>query len=384
MTKTIQLKNKKFLYLYWVLLIALGAVALVMTFTVDKVKTGQIVNSICMLAILAVFFGGYFDFKNYLPLNKTAEAFYIATGMIGLACTLYGYNVQNYNSLSSVDVFNDYYNALASAFVSLQLGIGIIGASLAVIKNRDKHFQARVFYAIAISAIISSIVMTIFNFSTEIILFKGFFGIFGFSGIFFDIGLTTLIIRVLLEYSIFIAHSIHKRKHVLHLEGHIRDEVEFEPKMVVLAKIGFWLMLSHVVLLRILRWFSTTYPDYSFALFIAYEVVEIISAVGVIVVGILMCIHCKRNMTYGQIYRRMGLAALIFGAVYLVMDFVPINDIVMPDANEIQSIVILDIFHSIIKILGLVVYTAYVMFNKKLKTQIDFLEQERHETAILA
>ncbi len=384
MVKTIQLKNPKLLYLYWAVVLATGAVALIVTLTVESVSVARIINLVCFIVFLLAFFGGYIDFKNYKPLKSVPKALYIAAGMISLSLILFHLNVENYNTLSSVDLFNDYYSPIASAFVSLQLAIGIIGACLAIINHRDKHFQTRVFYAIAISSIISAVMMTFFNFSTNIILFRGVFGVFGFGGMLLDIGLTTLIVRVLLEYSIFITHSIHKKKHISSFEGrHIRDEVEFEPIMVRLAKIGFWLMLAHVVVLRIIKWFSGMFSEYSNGFFIAYEVIEIVSAIGIVVVGILMCLRCKKNMTYGQIYRRMGLAAVIFGAVYLVMDFAPIT-LLFPDSTQAQGIVITDIFQSIVKTVGLIIYSGYVMFNKKLKEQIDIIEKERHETVILA
>lgn len=371
MLKDYELKNKKFLYLYFAALAVVGLVALIILLTVNNYNTAVIVNTVCLGLTPVIFFLGYLDFKNYLPLSKRLRAAYIALGMVTLTICLTHFNVQNYNYLETVSDEN-YSRPITSIFAAASLAISFFSIILIFIHREEKHLQARLFYATAIASLLSSTMLVIFNFGTTVVLFDGVLWLFYREGFVVDTGLIILMLRVVFEFLLFNVNALKEKKKGT--SGN--EESEYHSAVVTKTRIALAFLVANVVLLPFINMLSSRFVAAADALYIVYEVVEAVNIVALVVLGTLLIVDCKKSSRYGQIYKRMGVAAIIYAAVYLIMDFFPIALIAKPE-TVLHSMVINEVFHACVKIAGLLSYTLYLMLNKKLNNQIRMLEDER-------
>jgi hypothetical protein len=370
MAKGFELKNKKYLYLYYAALAVVGVVALIILLTVTDYNDATIVNTICLCLTPIVFFLGYVDFKNFKPLTAKQRAAYIALGMAVLTICLVHYNVRNYNYLT-VYTGTDFYNPIISIFVAASIAISFFSAILIFFHREEKHFQVKLFYATAIGSLVSTALLTTFNYATTVLLFDGVLWHVYREGFVVDVGMTILILRVFFEFLLFNVNAHKERK----LGAVIREDSEYQPKIVKTTRIALAFLIINIVVLPILDWFATKNPS-SEVPYLLYEIVEAVDILVLLSLGSLLIAAKKKCEKYGQIYKRMGVALLVYACVYLIMDYFPITLIFVPE-TEIEAIIIADVFHGAIKFAGLLFYVLYHAFNKKLKEEIRSLEAER-------
>lgn len=376
MSEKIGERKKELLNAYWYALIISGIIGIVNLFAIskDNLKAAAVVNLVFLILIPIIFIAGYIDYRNFAPLNKKKEIVYCATAVISLWIMLTHFNVQNYTFMSQY--IENTYNIWVSALTALYLAIGFICVSLSVMNSHNRKKQSSYYYAVAFASVISSIFLTAFNYATTVTLFWAPLRLMKiYVPLVVDTGMTILVLRVLLEYFIFIIHARQEKKGNLLLKG---EESEYRPELVKMSKAALAFMLVNLLLLPLIGKIGELDYNHAKAWFYVYEVVEFLSVTVLLSLGTAIAFRMRKSEKYGQIYLRMGIASIVFALVYLIMDFFPIVSIVKP-AGEIQAKAVSDIFHASVKMAGLLFYTLYVALNKKLNETIHKLDLEHEE-----
>lgn len=370
-------KRKGLLNIYWFLLIVLAVVSLVNLLAIaeDSLKTAAIINLIFLILIPIIFVLGYVDYRRFAPLTKLKEFGYCATAVVATWITLIHFNVQNYTFISDLTGESCYIPVL-SVFVALYLAIAFISVILSCLNPHNRRKLVRLYYFVAVSSLISSIFLTAFNYGTYVSLFWATLRLIGItSPITVDTGMTVLQLRVVVEYCIFIAFARKEKKNGTLKKG---EESEFRPELVGMFIAAIVFMLINILVLPLINTMALANYQYYSGYMLAYEIVEFLSVAVLLSLGTATAFISKKSEKFGVIYIRMGVAAIVFALVYLIMDFFPINDIIKSD-NEIQAQVVSDVFHAIIKMLGLLGYTLYVALDKKLNKTLHLLDIEHEE-----
>lgn len=370
-------KKKGLLNIYWFLLIVLAAVSLanLLAIAEDNLKAAAIVNFIFLIIIPIIFVLGYVDYRRFAPLSKWKELAYCSTAVVAVWITLIHFNVQNYTFLSEITGEN-YYIPVLSAFCALYLAIALICVILSCLNPHNRRRLAKLYYIVAVASLVSSIFLTAFNYGTFVSLFWAPLRLIGISlPITVDTGMTVLALRVIIEYCLFLALARKEKKDSTLRKG---EESEFRPELVITCIIAVVFMLIILLVLPLLQTSATVNYQYYSSYILAYEIIEGIASGVILIIGVFIAIRSKKSEKFGQIYLRMGIAAIVFALVYLIMDFFPITKIIKSD-SVVRAQAISDIFHAVIKMLGLLGYTAYVAFNKKLNTALHALDKEHEE-----
>ena len=92
-------------------------------------------------------------------------------------------------------------------------------------------------------------------------------------------------------------------------------------------------MLINILVLPLINTMALANYQYYSGYMLAYEIVEFLSVAVLLSLGTATAFISKKSEKFGVIYIRMGVAAIVFALVYLIMDFFPINDIIKSD-NE--------------------------------------------------
>lgn len=377
MKKELTEKQKELINGYWIALVILGVISLVNLLAVssENMKAAAIVNFVFLIIIPIVFILGYVDYRNYKPLGKVKGIMYCATAAVSIWITLIHFNVQNYTFLSSL-TDESTYNIWISILTALYLAIGVVCLSLTFMNSHNRRKQAKYYYLIAAASLISSLFLTIFNYGTYISLFWAPLLLMGISEpIVIDTGMTILELRVIVEYGIFIWHACSERRNRTLRPG---EESEYKKPIYIVSVVAFAFMLANVIVLPILSACGTIYYTYYRQWMLAYTVVELLSVAVLLFAGTFIAFANRKSQKFSPIYTRMGVAAIVFALVFLIMDFVPITDIIKPK-NAIHAQVIYDVFHASVKMAGLLGYTLYVCFNKKLNAAVHALDIEHEE-----
>lgn len=377
MKKELTEKQKELINGYWIALVILGVISLVNLFAIsaENMKAAAIVNFVFLIIIPVVFILGYIDYRNYKPLGKVKGILYCATAAVSIWITLIHFNVQNYTFLSSL-TDESTYNIWVSVLTALYLAIGVVCLSLTLMNSHNRRKQVKYYYLIAAASLISSLFLSIFNYGTYISLFWAPLLLMGINEpIIVDTGMTILELRVIVEYGIFIWHACSERRNRTLKAG---EESEYKKPIYIASVVAFSFMLVNVIILPILSACATLYSSYHRQWMLAYAVVELISVVVLLFSGTFIAFANRKSHKFSPIYTRMGIAAIVFALVFLIMDFIPITEVIEPK-NAIHAQIINDLFHASVKMAGLLCYTLYVCFNKKLKSAVHALDIEHEE-----
>ena len=369
-------KKKELLNIYWFLLMVMAAISLVnlLAISMDSMKAAAIVNAVLLVAIPLIFVLGYIDFRNFAPMNGKKELAFVATAIIALFITLIHFNVRNYTFLQD---FTDEstYIIWVSIFVALYLAIAFVCLLLTFLNFHSRKKQVLYYYATAIASVVSCVLLTAFNYNTTVTIFWAPLKLMGIqNGFVVDLGITVLALRVIVEYGIFIFHAVREKQKGGLPEG---EETEYKKCVFIPTIIAFVFMLVNVIILPIIGGMQEIYDSKNQGLILAYEIIEIVSVAALLASGIAICCFKRKSEKYGEIYLRQGLASIIFALVYAIMDFIPVGTLV--GGNNVKAQIASDIFHSSIKIIGLVVYTLYVALRKPLNETLKKLDEEYAE-----
>ncbi|MEG1612990.1 MAG: hypothetical protein RR357_02360 [Clostridia bacterium] len=363
MTNIVEPKNKKTLYWYFGAVMVLGIIALIVTSTVGNIKSARIVNMLCLVLTPIVFFGGYVDFRNYKPLSKKQEQFYIVIGILSLTMSLIHYNVENNCFLQNI-VIKGYYNPILSIFAALTISIGFNATVLVALNRNDEKKKSKLFFAIAISSIITNFLFTIFNYGTDILLLNGVMSVFGSTGFVVDIGMTVLVVSVLFIYIIFLGRARKENK----LGIVAQQDSMFQPKITRLVIVGLILLVLNILILALLESINTKDDVKRYVIYLLSQIVEITTTVGLIIVGLITCQKGRKNKKFKNVYAQIGVSAIIFAVTNLVMDYFPIILFFNPESDA-QATMIFEVFRSSVKTLSLLVFTIFLYLNGRAARQ---------------
>lgn len=375
--KELDEKKKGLINIYWFILIIFTVVGLVNLFAIaeDSLEAAAIVDFIFVIFIPLVFVLGYVDYRRFAPLTRIKEIGYCATAVVAMWISLIHFNVQNYNFLSDI-TGESYYIVGISVLTSLYISVGLICLLLTLMNFHNRKRQSHFYYLTASFSLLSCIFLTAFNYGTYISLFWAPLKLIGINTpIIVETGMTILELRVLIEYCMFIFHANREKKNKTLRKG---EESEFRPSIVKMCSVAVFFMIINVVLLPILTAAADVYPHNYTGIMWAHEIIEFISITILFSLGASIAFKSRKSEKFGQIYLRMGIAALIFTLVYLITDFVPIADWLNLD-NEVQAYAATNIFRAVVQMSGLLSYTLYVACNKKLNATIRALDKEHDE-----
>lgn len=370
-------KRKELLNIYLFLLIVIAAISLVNLFAIskDNLKAAAILNLIFLILVPVVFVAGYVDFRNYAPMSAKKEFVYVASAVAALFITLIHFNVQNYTFLQEYTDENTYI-IWVSVLAALYLAIAFVCLLLTFLNFHCRKKQVRYYYATAIASVVSCVFLTAFNYNTTVTLFWAPLKLIGINdGFVADLGITILALRVIVEYGIFIFHAVREKQKGGLPAG---EESEYKKGVFVASAIAVVFMLVNVVVLPFIKSLQDVFPENAKTLYLAYESIEGISVAILLIAGVFICTYKRKSRKFGEIYLRQGIASIVFALVYLIMDFIPVGTLV-GETNAVKAQIVSDVFHSSIKICGLVAYTLYVALRRPLNDALKKLDEEYEE-----
>lgn len=355
-----ELKNKGLLNLYWYGLIAFGILSLIntLTYTEATYKTAQIFNIISVCATILIFFGGYVDFRNFKPLSDSLEILYIITGVISLGISFMYFNVENYNALLNYDTdLNFSYSPIISTIMAYVAAVCFIGIVLIMFNSDNEKKQSKLFYTVAFITVISNVLLIIFNFGTNIALFMNVKSLFNFS--------RTLIIDT--SMFILIATAIYR---VFNLIANAKKNKTSDTKNIIILSIAvIFIFILILTVLPKLKDNAMLNTNVDHSAFIVYKIFGTIINACLLISGIFMMIKSKKNVLYGQMLKKTGVELIIIACIYLIADNFPITYIVLKH-SQFNAIAATEIFLGIVKTIGLLSYTIYLLIvNNKIKNQ---------------